>query len=131
GVTQETVREDLEGLLRTLKAKDPELRATAEVPAAPFIEWPAVASADSESPLVRALSRSHEKVVGAPPTVGAGSRLGAVSDKGHLVNGGIADVVEYGPGLGDPWPLADERCAVADIVSAARVLALTAADLCA
>ena len=130
GVTQETLRTDITALLDQLRDRDPELRVTAEIPAAPFIEWPAVQRTDEGGALARSVSRWHKKMTGSEPVSGAGSRLGAVSDKGHLVLGGIAEVVEYGPGLGEPWPLADERCQIKDLVTAARVLTLTAAELC-
>ena len=131
GVTEDTLRKDLERICGDMRAADPDLCLSIEVPVPPFSSWPAVQATDLNGTLVSALSRWHEEVVQKAPRYGSGSRLGAVSDKGHLHLGGIPEVVEYGPGLGEPWPMVDERCRVDDIVNAARVIALTAAEVCA
>lgn len=130
GITEETLCADLERLVERLRAQDPELRVALELPAAPFIAWPAAEAADPDGVLASCVSDWHERVTGAAPVVGAGSRLGAVSDRGHLCAGGISEVLEYGPGLGVPWPMVDERCRVEDIVTATRVLTGVIAELC-
>jgi acetylornithine deacetylase len=130
GMTEASLREDVENVIRSLRERDPDLRIDFEIPAAPTLSWPATPETDPSLPLVRAVSDAHEGVTGRAGTAGAGSRLGAVSDRGHLSAAGI-DVVEYGPGLGRPWPMVDERCRVEDITATAQVLALATAELCA
>lgn len=76
---------------------------------------------------VASVVRWHETEVGRPATVGAGKRLGGASDAANLLAAGIPTVT-YGPGGIDVWPMIDERSRTADLVAAARVLALTAAE---
>jgi acetylornithine deacetylase/succinyl-diaminopimelate desuccinylase-like protein len=84
-----------------------------------------------EDPLVVALAAAHFDATGSAAAVGSGSRLGCTSDASSLQAGGIARVVEYGPGQGNPWPGADEAVRIDDIVTCAQVLAATAGTICA
>ena len=67
------------------------------------------------------LVRSHTRLTGQPPPIGAGDRLGLASDATHLRAAGIY-ALEYGPGKHPRWPMTDERIRVADVVTAAQVL---------
>lgn len=137
GMTDETVRRDLERVITSLQAADPHFRAELEWPS-----WETRPAVDTpfDSPAVQSLARWHEYVVGAKPDVGYLGRSGAAADGSHTFGAGIPTVL-YGPGGGQTdlereWSALtgaiprEERIATGDLVSAARVYALTAADLC-
>jgi succinyl-diaminopimelate desuccinylase len=79
------------------------------------------------SPVVGALDSAIRRVLG------SGARLVAspgTYDQKHFTRiAGIADCVAYGPGEIELAHQPDESCAVADIVSAAKVIALATLDL--
>jgi acetylornithine deacetylase/succinyl-diaminopimelate desuccinylase-like protein len=78
---------------------------------------------------VTELIHAHTLITGTAPTVGAGHRAGATADTCHFKGVGIT-CVEYGPGFIPIWPMVDERIEIAQIVTATKTLALTAASLC-
>jgi len=89
---------------------------------------PARDATSVDAPVVASLIRSHAAVTGQQPNVGAGHRIGATADTCHFKGVGI-QCVEYGPGFIPIWPMVDERVEINQIVTATKVLALTAAEL--
>ena len=79
-----------------------------------------------DSPLVQHLSRSVERVTGAP-----GDVYGAPfsSDVRNLVNDAGIEAVNFGPGNVAECHCADERVALSQLEGAARIIADLAADL--
>jgi acetylornithine deacetylase/succinyl-diaminopimelate desuccinylase-like protein len=129
GMTEASVREDLQALLDRIAADDPEFQAELIIPqSAQQPNMPARDATPVDAPVVASLIRAHEQVTGHTPVVGAGHRIGATADTCHFKGVGIT-CVEYGPGYIPIWPMVDERIEVAQIVTATRVLALTAAEL--
>ena len=123
----ETVRQDLEKLIDGLQASDPTLKASVEV-----LSYSPPYETSEDEPVVTALVKWHEFVVGQPPPVGAGLRLGALADANILANAGITSV-QYGPGrhgMFKQWPAPDERIYIPELIAGAKVMALTAADIC-
>lgn len=79
-----------------------------------------------EEPVVQALARAHERVLGVPPVYGA---KGGATDGAYLYHEGGVPTVLYGPGLVGVAHAADEHVAIESVVQAAKVYALTALDL--
>lgn len=131
GMNDDTVRADLERLLSAVRDQCPGVTATIELPPDPYIlNRPAAPATPLDSPVVERTASWHEKVTGRRPLVGAGDRLGGAADAANLRMAGV-QTIEYGPASPDPWPMVDERCSTEQIVHATKVLALTAAELCA
>lgn len=129
GMTEESVRADMVALLDGIAAADPDFHYELIIPQSPQQpNMPAQPATPVDAPVVAKLIRAHEQVTGRPANVGAGHRIGATADTCHFKGGGI-QCVEYGPGFIPIWPMVDERIEVAQIVTATKVLALTAADL--
>ncbi|MBC8161661.1 MAG: M20/M25/M40 family metallo-hydrolase [Roseiflexaceae bacterium] len=129
GMTEERVREDMQVVLDQIAAADPDFHAELVIPQSEQQpNMPAREATPATSPVVAALVRAHQQAVGQQPIVGAGHRIGATADTCHFKGVGIA-CVEYGPGFIPIWPMVDERIEVAQIVTATRVLAITAAGL--
>ncbi|NJO83217.1 MAG: M20 family metallopeptidase [Blastochloris sp.] len=130
GMTEEGVRADMQALLDTIAADDPDFHAELIIPQSEQQpNMPAREATPIDAPVVASLIRAHEQVTGQRPVVGAGHRIGATADTCHFKGVGIT-CVEYGPGFIPIWPMVDERIDIAQIVTATRVLALTAASLC-
>lgn len=130
GMTEAGVREDMTQLLNGLAAADPEFRYELIIPqSAQQPNMPAQPATLVDAPVVMSLIRHHEAVTRQPANVGAGHRIGATADTCHFKGVGIT-CVEYGPGFIPIWPMVDERIEVEQIVTATRVLALTAAEIC-
>lgn len=66
---------------------------------------------------------------GTPAKVGPEARLGFADDSAHFRAAGI-EAVTYGPGLEEPWPMVDEAMRIADILQAAKALAVTIQRVC-
>jgi succinyl-diaminopimelate desuccinylase len=80
-----------------------------------------------DSPLVTALERNIADVLGRAATRVASP---GTYDHKHVDRvGGIRSCVAYGPGVLEVAHQPDEWCAVADLVNATKVLALTIVDL--
>ena len=78
-------------------------------------------------PLVGALRRAVEAVLGRPATLVASP---GTYDHKHVTGvGGVVSCVAYGPGRLEQAHRADEWCAIDDLATASRVLALTLAEL--
>jgi succinyl-diaminopimelate desuccinylase len=79
------------------------------------------------SPLIASLDRHIEQVLGRAATHVASP---GTYDHKHVERiGGIRDCVAYGPGILDLAHQPDEWCAIADLVSATKVLALSILEL--
>jgi len=129
GMNEESVTQDLRRLLDGIAADDPEFRYELVVPQSPQQpNMPARDATAANSPVVVELVNAHRKVAGHLPEVGAGHRIGATADTCHFKGAGIT-CVEYGPGFIPTWPMVDERIEVAQVITATRTLALTAAAL--
>ncbi|HEX9463226.1 MAG TPA: M20/M25/M40 family metallo-hydrolase [Alphaproteobacteria bacterium] len=129
GMTEAGVRTDLVRFLDAIAAQDPEFRYELIVPVSEKQpNMPARDATSDTSPVVAALIAAHTQVTGARPVVGAGHRIGATADTCHFKGAGIT-CAEYGPGFIPVWPMVDECIEVAQIVTATKALALTAAKL--
>ena len=130
GMTEESVREDMTGLLDKIAAEDPAFKYELIIPQSPQQpNMPAQPATPVETPVVASVIHNHEFVTGKPANVGAGHRMGATADTCHFKGVGI-QCVEYGPGFIPIWPMVDECIEVEQIVTATKVLALTAAEIC-
>jgi hypothetical protein len=134
GVSEESLKEDLEGLIRRMRDADPSFEATVRTHAyGPALDTPV------DAPVVQALARWHRRVAGEEPNVGPDGRYGGYGDAAVLAAVGI-QAVAYGPGgglsdlehqrramLGEVPP--DERIPVRDLIVAARTSTLATIDL--
>jgi len=134
GVTEASLREDLEGLVRQVRDADPTFEATVRMESyGPALDTP------TDAPVVQALARAHRVVSGEEPDVGPDGRYGGYGDAAVLAAAGM-QAVAYGPGgglsdlehqrramLGEVPP--DERIPVRDLIVAARTSALATIDL--
>ena len=83
--------------------------------------------APQDSPLIAALSRSIQAVVGKPATIMASP---GTYDQKHVARiAGIPHCVSYGPGILELAHQPDEYIELADLTQSTRVLALTLLDL--
>lgn len=129
GQTNASVMADLVGLLENLEAELPGIQMEVHVPVTPeTTNFPAMSATPVDHPLVQALVRSHTKVLGQAPVIGAGDRIGLASDGSHMKAVGIP-TVDYGPGKHPRWPMVDERIRVDDVIAASQVLAGMLQDL--
>jgi acetylornithine deacetylase/succinyl-diaminopimelate desuccinylase-like protein len=129
GMTEASVRADMTRLLDSIAAADPEFAYELIIPqSAQQPNMPARDATPVDAPVVASLIRSHAAVTGQQPNVGAGHRIGATADTCHFKGVGI-QCVEYGPGFIPIWPMVDECVEISQIVTATKVLALTAAEL--
>ncbi|MBC8074797.1 MAG: M20/M25/M40 family metallo-hydrolase, partial [Chloroflexales bacterium] len=129
GMSEESVREDMQALLDGIAAADADFHAELIIPlSAQQPNMPAREATAVDAPVVAELVAAHRRATGRAPVVGAGHRIGATADTCHFKGAGIT-CVEYGPGFIPIWPMVDERIEVAQIVAATQVLALTAARL--
>jgi acetylornithine deacetylase len=134
GITEESLRTDLEQLIRRLKEDDPSFEASVRMQAyGPALDTP------FDAPVVQALARWHREVAGEEPNVGVDGRYGGYGDASVLAAAGM-QAVAYGPGgglsdlehqrksmLGEVPP--DERIPVRELIVAARTSALATIDL--
>ena len=122
----EAARRALEDTVARTAAEDAWLR---EHP--PTVEWAGArfeaARTDEGDPIVRAVSGAFAAVTGEAPRVG-GMRYGA--DMRLLANEGATPTLLFGPGDVRDAHRPDESVAVADLVTAARVVALAAVRFC-
>jgi acetylornithine deacetylase/succinyl-diaminopimelate desuccinylase-like protein len=129
GMTEASVRADMTRLLDSIAAADPEFAYELIIPqSAQQPNMPARDATPVDAPVVASLIRSHAAVTGQQPNVGAGHRIGATADTCHFKGVGI-QCVEYGPGFIPIWPMVDECVEISQIVTATKVLAVTAAEL--
>ena len=128
GQTESTIRADLERLLTGLANEDPDLKWDLDI-YSPSQEPHSIPEAHV---VVQSLIQWHKHVTGEEPEVGEQPRMGHVGDSSYLEKAGIPTVL-YGPGtirIFEFWPALDERILLDDIVTAAKVYALTTLELC-
>ena len=118
GIAEDEVRALLEGAIARARARDPEARyelLLADRKQPHLIE--------KDHPLTVALAQAHRSITGQEARYGGGSWLADTASTGHLI-----PTVIYGPGR-EPVYMPNEWLEVADIHTAARVYAATAAIL--
>ncbi len=81
----------------------------------------------SDSPVALATRRAIETVLGRP--AGIVLSPGTYDQKHVIRRGGVTDVIAYGPGILETAHRPDEHVRIDDLVSAMKVMALTALDL--
>lgn len=120
GMTEESIRKDIELQLACLKDNNPQFDADVEffVYEAPFVM-------PLDSPIIKAVIETHTKVKGDPPQVDRSCRMGG-TDASHLLANGIPTAL-YGPGEWGMWP--DESIGIEEMVQSALIFALTAFEL--
>jgi acetylornithine deacetylase len=122
GMTQQSLMQDFERYLDGLRARDPQLKVSVSqiVHQRPY-------RIAANAPIVRTLSESARQVTGRTPSISDGLPASAyVTDAPDFIRNGIPTVV-YGPGDWKVEP--DERIRIDDVLTAARVYALTAARI--
>lgn len=130
GMTEASVRDDMQVLLEKIAASDPKFHFELLIPQSEQQpNMPAREATATDSPIAQAIIKGHTAVTGQAPVVGAGHRIGATADTCHFKGVGIT-CVEYGPGYIPIWPMVDECIEVAQIVTATQVLALAAEKIC-
>jgi len=129
GMTEDSVREDMDARLQQIKQADSEFEYELVIPQSDQQpNMPAREATALDAPLVRALIAAHRHVTGVDPRVGAGHRIGATADTCHFKGVGIT-CVEYGPGFIPVWPMVDECVGVDQVITATKALALAAEAL--
>jgi succinyl-diaminopimelate desuccinylase len=118
----DATRAEIQALLDRLAAENPGFDYTLrDLMAVQPVRTPA------DSPLVAALERHVEQVLGRRPVRVASP---GTYDHKHVERiGGISDCVAYGPGILDLAHQPDEWCGIDDLVAATKVLALALLDL--
>ena len=134
GQTVESVRADLERLLRGVADDHPAFRYALDLPApgtgSSWRQDPMEVAKDH--PMVVSLAEGHERACGEAPHVGGYGRLGNVGDGNILAAAGIPSL-QYGPGdirIYREWPTPDERVRLDDLVTAARAIAWALPAVC-
>src|SRR5439155_5369931 len=129
GQSEESLRQDVQAMLDDLQRQDSELRAEIEPYGGkrqrmPFFEAP------PDAPIVKIVADAHRQVTGQEPRIGPIEPYKFYgTDAAHLSRAGIPGVV-YGPG-GKQSTAPDECVDLDDLLTAARVYALTILAVCA
>jgi len=121
GMTLAGLQADLAAFLEEMRREDSDLDVTAE--AVPDLEWFPPSSIDPQHPLVAAAQSSARDVLGRDVPVGT---MPAFTDGTHWHLAGSACIPAFGPGTLLVAHRPNESVAVAEIVEAARISALTA-----
>jgi succinyl-diaminopimelate desuccinylase len=80
-----------------------------------------------DSPLIGAVDRAIERVLGRPSTIVASP---GTYDHKHVDRlGGVRDCIAYGPGILDLAHQPDEWCGIEDLINSTKVLALSLMEL--
>ena len=137
GQTVEGIVADIRQTLDSLVEKDPGLRYEIEIPPPDFFRGRrrlvmSPLDVPKDEYIVQAVARNHEIVTGEPPKV-----IGALlpnsyssNDTCHLWNAGIPCLI-YGPGVVRGGEDEDDSCVIiSEMVQCARVLAVTALEVC-
>ena len=136
GMSSTSVREDIEKVLDELKRDDPDFEYEIEMPPAPKYRVNTVVMEPFDLPrdeyILDTVLRQYRTVAGREPdgvgTVLPGSYTG--DDTCHLWKAGVPCLL-YGPGGGsESDTVADEYTRISDMLQVAKVLALTALDVC-
>jgi acetylornithine deacetylase len=134
GMTTESILADVRGVLDSVAAGDRDFVYEIEFPMKPerrgFREVMVPVSVPPSHPLVQTLRRNVVAIMGKEPTIGAVAPYSyAGNDTAHLYAAGIPCCL-YGPGGGFVEGSADRWTSVEQIVTCARVLGATIADIC-
>ncbi len=137
GQTAEGIVADVRRALDPLRAADPRFRYEIEIPPPPFFRGSRrlvmePVDVPVDQPIVRTVARHHERVTGKPPaTVGALLPMSySAGDASWLWRAGIP-CVYYGPAGGLFGEEPDSSyILIPEMVDCAKVLALTALDVC-
>jgi len=136
GMTKESIVADIRRTLDRLKAKDPDLKYEIEIPPPDFFKGRRRLVMDpldvpTDEYIVQAVARAHRQVTGRPPNViGASLPMSySANDTCHLWNAGIPCLL-YGPGVGRDKDSDDSYAFISEMVQCAKVLALTALEVC-
>ena len=125
GMTLEGIKEDIETFLNELAKKDKDLHAELVLEKPPMDWFPAV-EISREHPLVNACIHATKEVIGAEPAVeGALFSTDAISFSGTT---GIPSIPSFGPGLIKLAHAPDEYIEVEEIIQAAKIYAVAAAE---
>ncbi len=134
GMTLETVKADLMRLLDGIKEDHPKsFHYELTIPVFESDGWfqdPCALPRDHL--LVEALTEGHRIATGAEPEIGGVLRIGNVGD-GNITHAAGIPSVQYGPGdirLYEEWPAPDERVALADLIAAAKAIAVAVWRIC-
>ena len=136
GQSVEGIVADIRRTLDPLKKNDPELRYEIEIPPPDFFKGKRRLVMDpldvpTDEYIVQAVARSHETVTGQPPNLIGASLPKSYSsnDTCHLWNAGIPCLI-YGPAVGEDDGADDSYAVVSEMVQCAKVLAITALEVC-
>jgi acetylornithine deacetylase len=141
GMTADSVVADIRKVLEPIKEEDPEFQYEIELPPATYrAPWKTTKlvrppyDMPRDDPIVEIVRMNHRHVRGSDPDIGAGYELGshAGNDAGWLYDAG-AKAITYGPRNKSrtmPDGTKEEYMAVDDMLTVARVYALSAVDVC-
>ena len=137
GQTADSIVADIRRTLDRLVERDNDLKYEIEIPPPAFFRGRRrLVMSPLDVPtgeyIVQAVARSHQRVTGEPPKV-----IGALlpnsyssNDTCHLWNAGIPCLI-YGPGVVRGSADEDDSCVIiSEMIQCARVLAVTALDVC-
>jgi acetylornithine deacetylase len=130
GQTEESVLEDLRGVLAIFHAEDPRVDVVVRSARAANAPLALPFRVSQDEPIVKAVVANHERIRGFRPPVGALAPMRYYgTDASHLQSvGGMTGVV---CGVGGKYnTMPDERIEVGMFHDAARIYALTALDVC-
>jgi succinyl-diaminopimelate desuccinylase len=116
------VRGEVKALLEQLHEKNPDFKYNMEDM---MIVQPV--QTDPNCQLVSTISKSLEQIFGRPPKLAASP---GTYDQKHVVRmGNVQQCIAYGPGILDQAHLPDEYVLIEDVITSAKVMALTALRL--
>ena len=121
GMTHAGLQADLAGFLEQLRSEDPELDVA--IQPVPELAWFPPSSVDPAHPLVTAAQSAARDVLGRDVPLGT---MPAFTDGTHWHLAGSACIPAFGPGTLLVAHRPNEYVAVAEVVEAARIYALTA-----
>ncbi len=120
--TFEDVRGEIHAMLADLEAKNPEFKYNIEDL---MVVHPV--HTDEDCDLVQTISGNVEKIFGRKPKLTASP---GTYDQKHVVRiANVQQCIAYGPGILAQAHLPDEYCLVEDVISSAKIMALTAMQL--
>jgi acetylornithine deacetylase len=125
GMTEQQLRADIERLLDSLRAKDPELNVETEFEAPP-LNWLPPTEVAADHPFVGNLLGSAERVLGRRPKLSAFP--GGSDAAKYQALAGIPTIPSFGPGWLDLAHGPNECVGVEAVVQAAKIYALAALD---
>jgi acetylornithine deacetylase len=138
GQTPESVQQDIEEVLDEIKAEDPEFEyaiegypATYQEPWKIFgVSFMPPCNTPLDAYIVKTTAKNHKIIHGTDPVVGTLPDQMPGNDSGHLHLAGV-ESISYGPrGKPSPDGFEDQNVLVDDIVNCAKVMALTALEVC-